>query len=439
MPTGLGGGPLGGMPLGGAYYDIATLIGQPSAKVFRRVKIKRRLASTGQYESDWTDITDYITDFGTCERSVDDVKLNRFRHSGVALRARNDEGTFNEESYTNSAWYGFLTRYRTLVKLEGGFSPTTTAEVPQDPSIGVFVMDQEIPRSADSNDITIHASPLSSIFDVVRAVDLTGIYSTLSASDIIARIRDHTDGSGAFIFRQFITSTGWSIQTTTTNYNLTTTAILDMSVMDLITKLAEAEGFVFRITRTGGVEFADRTPNTTASQFTFYGEGFPRQNIIRMQDYREALDKFYTFFRFKWAEPDTSTSYVTAGTTTVVSPSNLSWKYGARVYEFENTFVQTSTAAQSIVNGLFNQFSSVGSEVTIISKFAPHIEVLDRVDVSYHGYNLAGIALWDTFNWDDANWAPEGENFDWDNVNFKVLSVKHDVDNFTSTFKLRRV
>lgn len=420
-------------------YTVAQLAEKPTSNMFRRISVRRRQTSDGLFEPTWKDITSLVKDFGACERSIDDVKLNRFRYTGPNIRVRNDTGKFNDESNINSLWSGYLTRYNTLVRVQAGYNPTTTTDIPTDPTIGIFVMDQETPTAADTNDVDLQCSPLSSIFDGVRAADLGGINTTLTASEIIAKIRDHTDGATLSIFQQFISTLAWTIQSTTAYYNLTNTSIGEMTTWDLMSKLAESEGYVMLINRTGGLEFRDRSARTTTSAYSFKGEGNARPNVIKLQNYREALDKHFTFFRFKWAEADTSTSYVTAGTTTTVSPTNLSWKYGAKVYDMENLFVLTSTAAQSIVNTAYAALGTIGSEVTLIAKFVPNLEVLDRVDVSYYSFDLAGVTLWDVFDWDGADWAREGENFDWTALPFKVLSTKNDINKFTTTVRLRRI
>jgi hypothetical protein len=440
MVRGLGRAPLGTMPLGGGVYSLASIIKQSSMDVFRRVEIKRREVATGLFESSWQDISQYIKSFGTIERSLDDVRLNRFRNSGFNFKVRNDTGKFNDEDNANSLWNGHLTRYRSLVRVQAGYLDGTT-ELPTDPTLGIFIMDQELPQDADSNDLAISASSLQSIFEEVRSFDIAGINTTLTASEIIAKIRDHTDGAGAFVFRQFITSTAWLISSTTAYYNMTTTTLQEdnLTAWELMVQLAESEQFVCDITRTGGVEFRNRDPRTTTSAFDFRGQGFASPSIITLRGYKEALDKHYTFFDFKWQKDDTTTSHVYAGTQTTITPLNLAWKYGSKTYQFENNLITNTTTAQAIVNATLAEFGTPGRECEINSKFIPDLELLDRVTVSYHSYDLAGISLWDVLLWDDGNWATEGENFDWDSKGFKVLKIKHSLDKFITTSQIRQL
>lgn len=434
---------------------LPELINNPVSQVFRRAYIKRRSATTGLLESTWQEITPYIIRWGNINISLDDVRLNRFNMAGANLIVDNKDGKFNDENNFNSLWYGYLTRYGSLLKIEAGYQTLpnaegwgfpwgfawgATTEFPTDPTQGIFILDQEIPISSD-NRVQVAASSLKSIFDGVKANEIGGLGPTQTASELITKIRDHTDGSGSYVFRQYISAASWLIQTTTNYYNIATTTALDNegTVWDFMVKTAEAEGFVVYINRFGQLVFGDRTPNTSVSQFSFYGQGFPRQNIISVQSYREALNKVYNSIRLKYLAADTNTSYVTVGTTTVITPANVQWKYGARIYELENTWIANTATAQTIADGLFTEFSSVKGEVDLTAKFHPELDPLDRVDVSHYSYSLANKTLWSAFNWGDAKWSKEGENFDWESKEFKVLSKNINLDDFSETFKLREV
>jgi len=415
-------------------------ISKPISQVFRRAFIKRRLQTTGKYETSFTDVTSFVKKWGSLTHFTDDIRLNRFTHNGINLTMNNDTGKFNHETSNQSLWTGFLTRYRTLIKIEAGYGDSTASELPTDTSLGVFILDDEIEIDAESNEALLHCSSLRSVFHEVRAVDIPGLGTTQTASQIVTRIRDHTDGSGNFIFREFITSTSWSIQATVNNYNFATSTTLEgMSTWDMMEKLAEAENFVVYISRSGTLTFKDRNPNTTSSQFSFLGQGYNRQNIVKIKSYKESLNKLYNYIRLKYLTADTSTSFVTAGTITSVDPSNPSWKYGSRVYEFENTFVTNTTTAQSIASFLFSELGVVKNELEFDALFTPQIDMLDRVNVSYQSIESAANSLWDVAIWDTDLWALESQNFEFTDKPFKVLAVSHDLDSFISNFRLREV
>lgn len=416
-------------------------INKPVCDVFRRAYIKRRSNTTGLYESSWYEISDYVKKWGTIQNSVDETNLNVFKHSGISLICRNDEGKFNPESNINSFWYGYMTRFRTLLKIEAGYIDEDDNELPTTTTQGIFILTNDIPINAVKNEAVLNFKSLVSVFVEVVATEVVGLGATQTASDLITKIRDHTDGSGNVVFRQFISSASWTIQTTTNNYNPATTTSLDgLSCWKLMSKLAEAEGFILLINRTGGLEFRDRDERTTTSQFTFCGQGFRNQNVIRLDEYLEPINKYYNYFRLKYLEGDTSTSYVTSGTTTAVDPSSTAWQYGSRTYEFENLFINNTATAQSICDDRRDQFDDIKDEVKITAKFCPQLEISDKITFNYRNYDLADEILWDMFNWDEENWNDEsGEIFDWYNIGFKILSKKTNLDKFTANFLLRRL
>lgn len=421
----------------GIEYEIH----RPQKTGFRRAFIKRRSNTTGQYEASWFEITDFVKKWGSIERTIDDIRLNRFVHSGFNMTVRNDTGAFNTEENANSLWFSYMTRYRTLFKIEGGYTTDADAELPTVTSLGVFIASDEIPISAVSNSATFRLKSLVSVFDEVRATDVAGLGATQTADQLIARVRDHTDGSGNFYFRQFITSTAWTIMSTTNVYNFaTSTALGSITVWEFMEKLAESEGFLLLINREGGLEFRDRLERTSTAAFDFRGLGFNDPNVLELQEYKESYNKLFTFFRMKWLSADTTTSYAQAGSTASVDPSSSAWKYGSRVYNFENLFVANTASALNIVDDLNQTFSAVKEEVTIKTVFVPQLEISDRVALSYRSYALEDTTLWGQFLWGVNVWASEeGENFDWNQQAFKIISIQHDLTNFTTTFNLREL
>lgn len=420
--------------------SITTEINRPIHAIVRRAYIKRRLATTGLYETSWFEITDFVRQWGKTNISVDDLRLFRFTHSGLDLVVDNSTGAFNHELDSASLWLGYLTRYRTLVKIEAGYVDDTDAELPTDLSQGVFIMDDEVVVRGNSYDVVLKCKSLQSTLAEVRITEVPSIGATGTASDLVGRIRDHTDGAGTPIFRQFITSTAWTIQATTNQYNFaTSTSLENLSCWDFMNKLAEVEGYLLFINRTGGLEFRDRNERTSTSQFTFNGHGFREMNIVNVGEFKEAFNKYFNYFRYKWTEADTLTSYVTAGTNTVVDPSNTSWKFGVRRYEFENTFAPTSTVAQTVVNNLFTLFQTVKKEIKMTSLFVPQLEISDKVTINYNSDSLVAEGLiWDAGNWDDEVWY-DSAAISINNANYKIISKQHDLDKMTSNLVLREI
>lgn len=434
---------------------MATLAGitrEPIKRPFRKAEIKRRRVTDGLYESSWLNITKYVESWGTLQASIDDLRANQFVFSGLNLQVRNDYGEFDPEYEGQSLFYGYLTRYRTLLRISAGYTDGSSNQFPTDATQGIFILDNEIVHNPSNNRTTLNCKSLISPFEETRADEIRGISASTTASEIFEKIKDATDGSGNFLFRNFITSTSWSIATTSTLItNLaTTTSLAQFSVWELMNKLAEAEAKAVYITRSGGLVFGNRNPNTTSSQFSFFGAGFRSPNVIKISNYKETVNKLYTHVRLKYLEADTETSYATIGTQTVVSPTSSEWKYGRRTYAYENNFFLTTTSANESVSKVITEFGNLRSELELDAVFIPQLDLLDQVDVSYREGSVDSIHLWDLENWaadtttsDVAPvllWASETTaTIDFNQKAFKILSRKTNLDTFVTSFKLREV
>ena len=96
--------------------------------------------------------------------------------------------------------------------------------------------------------------------------------------------------------------------------------------------------------------------------------------------------------------------------------------------------------AQSVVNNLFDQFSTIKNEAEIVCKFVPHLEISDKVTLSYHSYDIAGSSLYDVAVYDsDDEYSREGDNFDLNDEPYKILAIQTDLNNFKTQFSLREI
>jgi hypothetical protein len=73
------------------------------------------------------------------------------------------------------------------------------------------------------------------------------------------------------------------------------------------------------------------------------------------------------------------------------------------------------------------------------AKFSPHVELLDLVSMTYRSHvSIDTGSLWGKFNWGSGTWGKyKLYNIDINNENFYVTEVKHNLDKFVSTFKVR--
>lgn len=450
--------------------DILTEIKNPKGLAFRRIYIKRRLAATGLFETDWQNISADVKSWGSISKSIDSVRYSRVRFSDASILMSNDNGKYNPEQDESSFWYGYASQQRTLVKIEGGFIQQTLSSsgiysntyLPADPTIFIGVVQGDIPLS-DSNDVVLPVRPLLQVFRDFSTRNLTGLTTTgMTASQFIQVLRDQTDGSGNFIFRPFFgnTTSYWNFTSSSIVYKDLTSTItsaeptgtdevaqnyfLEMNVWDVIEQLAEAEDMVPYITRGGKFNFLDRTANTSASSFGFYGRGFQNgrfgSTIKKINSYTNKVSDFYSRVEVKWNDLATTTAIVTTQTAMVVG-NNDAWNNGHRTFGIENHWLATVTSARTLASAVFEAVSAVPREINFSTSFVPHLEVLDLVALSYESADGNPVNRWDLSDWaddavvdtDDLIWSP-GDALSFVGDEFKLTSIEINLDNLECTF-----
>lgn len=457
----------------------------PNSEVFRRCFIKRRLSSTGQYETDWLDISRYVKKWGRLSKKLDAAKFYVFTFGNSQILFDNESGAFNPATSESSLWYGYLNQQRTLVKIETGFSYRekqssgrwANAETPGDsvwdaaswdvsdwgetggsPIVFQGIISGDMMLS-DGNELNVTVKPLVSVFQDFPAKNLTGWTSTgLTASQFITMVRDQTDGSSNYIFRPFFgnTTTYFDISTTSNVYgNLNTSTakdVIDANVWQVIEKLSEAENFVPYITNQGAFKFVSRASNTTTAAFTFYGAGYfdteYGQTIKKVSSYGFRASKYYGRVQVKFVDADTSTSYAVAESSYSVSPSSNPWVLGNKTLNIENFFVPTSTVAQTIADAVKAEVSALKNEITFQTTYIPHLDILDRVAIYYDPNPPSNNSLWDRYSWaDDATQTTEdlvwdeslGDAINISGTEFKFLSIEVDLDGLQCNFIAREI
>jgi len=425
--------------------------------------IKRR-NTTGDFETDWFDISTHVKKWGVAKYDADSRFLSRFRFSTMSVTVNNDQGQFNPETSVYSYWYGYLPRPRTLVKIEAGFitetdngdGTWTVTEVPSSDSViltGIIGGDM---IENDNNEVQIQIMPLAEVFRQYPAKNITGYNDSLTASDFITLVRDQQDGSGNYIFQPFFgaTTTGFSIQSTVIEYsNLSTSTneeIRDMTTWEVIEKLAESESFMPIVTRDGRFRFVSRDANTTTAAFQFNGLGvydFANGNTIKKINYIGPRNsKFYTRVSVRFDAPDTTTSFAIVESTMTVNPPSASWKYGQKTFEIDNQWIPDQNTAQSIASAIFTDYSALKREIDFSTSFVPGLDLLDQVSISYDISRFeSGFGLWDVGEWADTIGAAEtGLELIWDPLDglaiylnqeeFTLISIGIDLDKLECRF-----
>jgi hypothetical protein len=464
--------------------DLISLIKAPHSDVFRRCKIKRRLPSTGLFESTWLDVSEDVKKWGSYKIQVDTEKPNKFSFANAAISFANDEGKYNPEDDELSLWFNYLSQQRTLVRIEAGYNAFTNTsgvwtkqEFPLvsewdealfddqytwDESRGAAVFTGIISGDinlSNKNEVAFTVRPLTQIFVDYPARNLTGWTSTgLTASQFITMLRDQTDGSSAYVFRPFFgdTTANWDISTTSTIYGQLNTStakdVINANVWAIIEKLAEAESFVPYVTQDGIFKFVSRASNSSATSYDFYGSGSFSStygNTIKaISKFGKKITRYYSRVQVKYRDEDTSTAYEVVQTSLAVSGTNSPWALGARSLEIQNNFIPTSTVAQTVAQTLFNEHSTLKNEVEFTTSFIPHLDILDRVRIFYDSPPTNSNTLWDQNDWaDDATTTADdlfferatGDAIRLLGEEFKFLSIGLNLDKFEMSFHAREV
>jgi hypothetical protein len=462
--------------------ELKRYIKKPNANVYRKAKIKRRNSSTGLFESDWLDISSDVKTYGKIVQSIDPARPNTFAFANTKLVMKNDEGFYNPEDNEASLWYGYLNQERTLVQIEVGFVRHTLGssgqwinqEFPSGAYYDAATFDSETSLYDDSassvqftgiisgdialsdkNEVAFNIKPLTSVFQEFPANVLTGWTSTgMTASQFVTMLRDQTDGSGSFVFRPFFgnTSTGFNITATTNVYAslnaATSAAVIDKTVWDIITKLAEAENYIPYVSKRGTFNFVPRTP-TADVEFEFYGAGYFNseygQTIKSIQSYGRKITKYYSQVNVKFADANTATSYYTKTASFSVSGSNSPWTLGLRKLDIENLFIGNTATAQTIGDSIFTEYSALKNEITFKTSFVPQLEILDRIAIYYDPSDVNIHSLWDQNDWandteTDLVWdSSRGDAIKIQGTQFNFLSIELDPENFENTFIAREI
>jgi hypothetical protein len=458
---------------------IKASVKSPLSRAFKKAYIKRRLGSTGLFESDWQEITDDVKKWGKITFSTNPQRPSKFKFNNFKLVVANDEGKYNPEDDESSLWFTYANQQRTLVKIETGFLNQTLSadgiwyhdEVPGEDKWDVDFWDSDAFWDndgisfhgllqgdlilSDKNEIALGIKPLTQIFLDYPARNLVGLTSTgVTASQFMTLLRDQTDGAGAFIFRPFFgdTTSNWNIETTTNVYSdlNTSTAkdVRDKNVWQVIEKLAEAENFFPYVGQNGIFNFTSKTQSTTTA-WSFFGKGSNDTefgNTIKSIDrYGKKMTSFFSRVEVKFREEDTSTSYVVKESTLTVDPSNGPWNFGYRTFQMENVWIPTSTVAETIAQSLFDDFASLKSEIKFSTSFVPHLNILDKIDVTYDSTQPNPDSHWDINNWATASsnelvWdLSKGDAIKLVGKEFKLLSIDIDLDNFQNRFTAREL
>ena len=447
--------------------SLTERIKAPVSEVFRRFYIKRRNIGNGQFESSWQDMTDYMVRWGSYGWSVDTPRYGDLRLENNVIAVSNVDGSFNPSDNESSFWYGYSDLQRSLVKIEAGFRHFTQSsggiwtktEFPTNPTMWIGIISGDIFFNGQSI-VNIPLRPVSQIFRDFPVNQLTGFTTTgFSSGGFMAALRDHTDGSGYYAFRPFIgtgTAADWQIETNSSvlyaNLNSNSAEDLhNLSAWDVAEKMANAENKAVWINQSGNFIWQSKTMGASeVFQFHGLGSNFSRtygQTIKKINRYGKRLSAFYSRVAVKYVNTDTNTSFVNTGLAYAVSGTNTAWNLGQRTYRIDNFWLPNSATAAVVANAVFSKVSSQSEEIEFSTSFVPHVQLFDKISISYDSSDFATtISFWDERDWtaytessSDLWWdAERGDAIILNSVTFQILGVNIDLDNAECRFIAKR-
>ena len=406
--------------------SLLSCIKRPKMKMFRRLYFRRRLTS-GEYETDWQRIPNkYIKKWGTVSYSVEEEKPNFFKYSGMTISVVNNDGYFSDEGQSASFFYGYLGIHRTLVKVEAGYIDTDDTEYPASSTLFIGLIDIGGTKYKTDNEVSFKVNHLSQIFEEFPADTVKSIGSTQTASQLIGRIRDHTDNNSVAVFQKYISSGAWNVTATTKSYNLATaTSVQGLTCWSFMQKLAEAENYVIYMDNNANFYFKENSGVPASVTFHFSGINDSDRTwghtIMRDFNIDPGYDKIYNRIKVKFDTEETTTSYAIYQESWNWGDSSSSFRFGVREYSTENNLMSQSVASATSLS-LFTEFSEPKNRIQFDSKFVPQVMLMNRVSVTYQSNRVIDGDKWYQFYWNSGIWGRTlAYNIDIDNEEFKVV------------------
>ena len=400
---------------------------------WRRIEIRRR--TTDGYESDWLDVSNFVTQWPTISFELDTTNPFTYRKGVANVIFRNDEKQFSQETRPESIFGAFLTRYKTLCRISTGLQDTDDNQFPLTATVFYGVFSDNIIDTEFETEITVNS--IAQVLEEFQTSDIAGsiVGVALTSAEILGTIRDHRDSNNNVVLDSFISSGAWILSNTGRTYTIPTTTFLEgLSAFSLIEQLALAENHTFFIDASGNFRFTDRTATTTAALGFqgILGPGNVEINVVSVDEFNEGINRLFTKFSCEILSGTVSTQE-----SFTVGDNSSSWRYGQREFVFSSEFANTATAG-SICSDLLSEFSTPRNEVKLTTKYITNLQIKNRVNVNYVGVSGGDNALWDQAIWDVGLWSdPKGGlSIDGD---YNVIGYEIDMENWISRFHLREI
>jgi len=451
----------------------------------RKVEIKRRLAdNSGDYETNWYDVTSLIISFGVMSISLDTDQVGVFVQNSMTLVADNSEKKWGEANRSTSLFAGFLTRYHTLFRVSTWLEAADGTAYPTTRTVFYGLLVGDIIETETTATLTINST--AKVFGNKTADALT-LSASDTASAIVNKVLAIQDAGGTPVFDRYLEGT--EVSTTTVAYPdvVGSSALQDQTCADVISRLCLAEDMAAFVGNDGKFYFRSKAPTgvegdairggvwgktvfgstyretargvvphnrvgifcTVALPVMWHFNGlgatdeYYGKNIIDVEQASNINTKIYN----KVIIEHTDGSYVEASDGNwQQGDESSSDKYGEIPLNISEHWLGTAGAA-TLANALYQSYKAPKLEVIFTSStYNPLLKLLDRVKFNYYGPPTVntpgyfGISVFGT-NYTDNNgvglFAGRSGGIVVENLSMNIIGMEIDLDNFQPKFHLR--
>lgn len=378
--------------------------------------------SNSSYGSE-IDVSDRIelTGVGSISRSIDstDYDIGVYVFGDLKLKGVNSNGYFNEDdSRSIFPYLRDLTKVRVEFKDDASSTTIVFRGLINDEATRLEVEKDEIEFRVLSNDSVIRDNKVPAGRVTSGSLISTAIFSILSQPRI---------------------SNILSVSSLNINPDLDITIddgsqFDNMPVSEAIDQLLLVSNSTYYINSSDEIIVKSRDENSSKSPITLYGKNDinGRENIISIRKYNTGKHRVFTSVIINDQE---------------VLNSGLSQEYGVKQKSMTIDWLTSPEKEIQAATRLLEEFSfpKIELEVKIKTSLAKNLEIFDRVSINYPLRAEPVFQFLPTYGVTQYGDATEpypklyGSIKIDQNVGFKIMSIKHDPRNFTSTLKLRQI
>jgi hypothetical protein len=350
----------------------------------RRLSVKARLVG-GSFDADWTDITAYVTKFGSITESFGDIAfLTDYQIDASDLELDNSQRKFNNEKDPDSIFY-LKSRMGSKFKMELFYYDDNGDEVS---AITFYSFIFKNPYNSDDHKISIAHAPYLKLFQMFPASGIDTVAGT-TAQLIDRLVKKEINGVRIFdkYFEGINDAAKYQINPDASTVSTVAVPVIDdgATIWDKIQDYSMYDDFFVTVDNSGNFIWTNKN-ETAGTIFTLNGAGASTEddgvNIISITE----LDGAANFW------PRCVIEYGTAGDKVI---SSISWTpgdgsdidlYGEKTLEANKAYPELSQAeAQAIADSKVNEYGRSIEREWSVETVVPHLSLKDKLSLNVFG------------------------------------------------------